>query len=52
MAARPRRPTVDEGLIRQQLELDPAQRLKGLEAMYEQARKLTSAGEVHRGELA
>lgn len=48
----PRRHAVDEGLIRQQLELGPAERLRGLEAMYEQARKLTTAGEMHRGELA
>ncbi len=52
IATRPRRPAVDESLIRQQLELEPAQRLRGLEAMYEQARKLTSAGEMSRGELA
>ncbi len=52
LTTRPRRPTVDEGLIRQQLELRPAARLRGLEAMYEQARKLTAAGELHRGELA
>jgi len=52
VGTRPRRSTVDEGLIRQQLELEPAQRMRGLEAMYEQARRLTSAGETHRGELA
>lgn len=52
VATRPRRHGVDEGLIRQQLELGPAERLRGLEAMYEQARKLTTAGEMHRGELA
>jgi transcriptional regulator with XRE-family HTH domain len=52
ITTRPRRPTVDEGLIRQQLELGAAERLRGLEAMYEQARKLTTAGEMHRGELA
>ena len=52
VTTRPRRPTVDEGLIRQQLELAPTERLRGLEAMYEQARKLTTAGEMHRGELA
>jgi transcriptional regulator with XRE-family HTH domain len=52
LGTRPRHPDVDEGLIRQQLELAPAQRLRGLEAMYEQARKLTAAGEMHRGELA
>jgi transcriptional regulator with XRE-family HTH domain len=52
VSARPRLPTVDEGLIRRQLELEPAERLRGLEGMYEQARKLTTAGEIHRGELA
>lgn len=52
VTTRPRRPAVDESLIRQQLELDPAERLHGLEAMYEQARKLSAAGEKHRGELA
>ena len=52
VSTRRRRPIVDEGLIRQQLELEPAERLRGLEAMYEQARKLTTAGEMHRGELA
>lgn len=52
VATRPRLATIDESLIRQQLELKPAERLQGLEAMYEQARRLTSAGEVHRGELA
>jgi transcriptional regulator with XRE-family HTH domain len=49
---RPRRSAVDDSLIRRQLELDPAERVHGLEAMYEQARKLTAAGEKHRGELA
>ena len=52
LTTRPRRATVDEGLVRQQLELEPAERLRGLEAMYEQARKLTTAGEMHRGRLA
>lgn len=52
VTTRPRRSTIDESLIRQQLELEPAERLHGLEAMYEQARKLTTAGEMHRGELA
>jgi len=52
VTTRPRRPTVDESLIRQQLELEPAQRLLGLEGLYEQARKLTTAGELSRGELA
>lgn len=52
VTTRPRQPAVDDSLIRQQLELDPAERIRGLEAMYEQARKLTTAGERHRGELA
>ncbi|HEX3520068.1 MAG TPA: helix-turn-helix transcriptional regulator [Solirubrobacteraceae bacterium] len=50
--ARPRKPAVDESLIRQQLELEPTQRLRGLELMYEQARELTRAGAAIRGELA
>jgi len=52
LMTRPRSPTVDESLIRRQLELGPAERLRGLEEMYEQARKLATAGEAHRGELA
>lgn len=52
VTARPRRATVDDSLIRQQLELAPAERVRGLEAMYEEARKLTAAGEKQRGELA
>ncbi len=34
VSVRPRRPTVDEGLIRRQLELEPGERLRALEAMY------------------
>jgi HTH-type transcriptional regulator / antitoxin HipB len=52
VTTRPRQSAVDDSLIRQQLELDPAERVHGLEAMYEQARRLTIAGEKHRGELA
>ncbi len=52
VTTRPRQSAVDESLIRQQLELDAAERIRGLEGMYEQARKLTIAGEKHRGELA
>jgi transcriptional regulator with XRE-family HTH domain len=52
VTTRPRNSAVDDSLIRQQLELDPTERVHGLEAMYEQARKLTAAGEEHRGELA
>jgi transcriptional regulator with XRE-family HTH domain len=52
VTARPRQAVVDDSLIRQQLELRPIERIRGLEAMYEQARELTAAGEKHRGELA
>ncbi len=52
LSTRPRQPSVDESLIRQQLALTPAQRLHGLELMYQQARELTSAGAISRGELA
>lgn len=53
LSARPRRaPSVDESLIRQQLALAPAERLRGLEAMYEQARELAGARSRHRGEPA
>src|SRR5271165_1720541 len=31
VATRPRRPTVDESLVRRQLEIEPAERLHGLE---------------------
>lgn len=46
------RPTVDESLIRGHLELTPAERLRGLETMYDEARKLAAAGARSRGELA
>jgi transcriptional regulator with XRE-family HTH domain len=52
ISTRPRRQSVDESLIRQQLELTPAERLQGLEVMYQQARELASAGAMSRGELA
>jgi transcriptional regulator with XRE-family HTH domain len=52
IAARPHRPQVDESLVRQQLELTPAQRLRGIELAYAEARALTRAGEAARGELA
>lgn len=51
VGVRPRRSSVDESLIRQQLALTPAQRLHGLEAMYAQARELSRAGIASRGEL-
>ena len=43
---------VDESLIRQQLELSPAERLRGIETMYIQARMLVLAGARSRGEHA
>jgi transcriptional regulator with XRE-family HTH domain len=46
-----RRPGVDESLIRQHLELTPAERLRGIETMYVQARMLALAGARSRGEL-
>jgi transcriptional regulator with XRE-family HTH domain len=52
VTTRPRQSAIDESLIRQQLELNPAERVHGLETMYEQARKLATAGEMHRGDLA
>ena len=52
ISVRPHQPSVDESLIRQQLALTPMQRLQGLEVMYQQARELTSAGAMSRGELA
>jgi transcriptional regulator with XRE-family HTH domain len=50
--APPRRAGVDESLIRQHLELSPAERVRGIETMYVQARKLALAGTRSRGELA
>jgi transcriptional regulator with XRE-family HTH domain len=52
ISARRREPSVDESLIREQLALTPAQRLRGLEVMYQQARELARAGAASRGELA
>jgi transcriptional regulator with XRE-family HTH domain len=45
-----RRPGVDESLIRQQLELPPAERLHGIETMYAEARMLALAAARSRGE--
>jgi transcriptional regulator with XRE-family HTH domain len=47
-----RRPGVDESLIRQHLELSPAERLRGIETMYVQARMLALAGARSRDEHA
>jgi transcriptional regulator with XRE-family HTH domain len=48
--ASPRRSGVDESLIRQHLELSPAERLRGIETMFVQARMLSLAGARSRGE--
>jgi transcriptional regulator with XRE-family HTH domain len=50
LAAPPRRSGVDESLIRQQLELTPAQRLRGIETMYTEGRALALAGARSRSE--
>jgi transcriptional regulator with XRE-family HTH domain len=48
--AQARRPGVDESLIRQHLELSPAERIRGIETMYVQARMLALAGARSRDE--
>jgi transcriptional regulator with XRE-family HTH domain len=50
MQAIPRTGGVDESLIRQHLELSPAERLRGLETMHSQGRALARAGARSRGE--
>jgi transcriptional regulator with XRE-family HTH domain len=45
-----RAPGVDESLIRQHLELSPAERIRGIETMYVEARMLALAGARSRGE--
>ena len=50
LQATPRSPGVDESLIRQHLELTPAQRLRGIETMFTQARMLSLAAARSRGE--
>jgi len=50
LAAPTRRAGVDESLIRQQLELSPAQRLRGIETLSAEARALALAGARSRGE--
>lgn len=47
-----RRPGVDESLIRQHLELTPAERLRGIETLYAEARALALAGVRSRDERA
>jgi hypothetical protein len=51
LSATPKPAGVDETLIRQQLELTPAQRLQSLEAMAGETRTLMLAGARARGEL-
>jgi transcriptional regulator with XRE-family HTH domain len=50
LTAPTRRPGVDESLIRQQLELSPAERLRGIETMYTEARALALAAARNRDE--
>jgi predicted transcriptional regulator len=45
-----RRSGVDESLIRRQLELTPAERIHGIEALYAQAQTLAAAGARSHGE--
>jgi transcriptional regulator with XRE-family HTH domain len=52
ISASPHKRSVDESLVRRQLALTPAERLRGLELMYSQARELARAGARSRGELA
>ena len=49
LTAPARPPGVDESLIRQQLELSPAERLRGIETMYAEARMLALACPEARG---
>jgi XRE family transcriptional regulator, fatty acid utilization regulator len=51
LGATPKPAGVDESLIRKQLELTPAERLRSLETMAAEARKLMLAGAKARGEL-
>lgn len=52
LSAPARSPGVDESLIRQHLELSPAERLRGIEEMYVEGRSLALAGARSRGEYA
>jgi|SRR3954449_11979285 len=49
LAAEPAPPQFDETLVARNLSRTPAERLRNLEAMYEEGRALTSAGERMRG---
>lgn len=50
LAATRNEPGIDEGLIRQQLNFTPEQRLRAFEAFNKEARKLMIAGARSRGE--
>ena len=50
LEASPRRPGVDESLIRRHLELSGAERIRGIESMYAEMQRLTRAGARSRGE--
>jgi transcriptional regulator with XRE-family HTH domain len=52
LTAPARRPGVDESLIRQQLELSPAERIRQLDRQATEMRALVEAGERSRGELS
>jgi transcriptional regulator with XRE-family HTH domain len=52
LEAEPRSPGVDESLIRKQLELTPAQRIRGIETMYAQMGTLSEAGARSREQSA
>ena len=49
LSAPARKPGVDESLIRQQLELSPAERLRRLDGHIREVRRLVKAGERTRG---
>jgi transcriptional regulator with XRE-family HTH domain len=50
-AAPPRESSVDESLIKRNLELTPAQRLAAFEATYNDVRKLAGASQRPRGDV-
>jgi transcriptional regulator with XRE-family HTH domain len=52
LAASARRPGADESLIRQQLALSPAERIRQLDHQATEMRALVEAGERARGELS
>lgn len=47
-----RRPSVDEGLIRQQLAIPPAERIRQLDRQAKEMRSLVEAGKRARGEYS